>query len=69
MGYYLSPDTAPWLTALATSFDLFTAWMLVLLVIGCSVVARVSRGAAAVAVVGWWVLILVVKVGAAAVQG
>jgi hypothetical protein len=69
LGYYLSPDSAPWLMALATSFDLFTAWMLVLLVMGCSVVARVSRAAAATAVVGWWVLILVVKVGAAALQG
>jgi hypothetical protein len=68
-GYYLAPDSAPWLMALASSFDLFTAWMLVLLVMGCSIVARVSRGAAATAVVGWWVLILVVKVGAAALQG
>jgi hypothetical protein len=69
LGYYMSPDTAPWLMVLATSFDLFTAWMLVLLVMGCSVVGRVSRGAAGVAVMGWWVLILVVKVGAAALQG
>jgi len=67
-GYYLAPDTAPWLMALASSFDLFTLWMLALLVIGCSVVAKVSRTSASVAVVGWWVLILIVKVGAAAFQ-
>jgi hypothetical protein len=68
-GYYLAPDTAPWLMALASSFDLFTLWMLALLVIGCSVVAKVSRTSATVAVVGWWVLIMIVKVGAAAFQG
>jgi hypothetical protein len=42
--------------------------MLTLLVIGCSIVAKVSRASAGVAVVGWWVLILIVKVGAAAFQ-
>jgi len=68
IGYYLAPDTAPWLMALASSVDLFTLWMLALLVIGCSVVAEVSRLSASVAVVGWWVLILIGKVGAAAFQ-
>jgi hypothetical protein len=68
-GYYLAPDTWKWIQAIATSFDIFTIWMLVLLVIGCSIVARVSRGMAATAVVGWWVLLLIVKVGAAALQG
>jgi hypothetical protein len=67
-GYYLSPDSAPWLMALASSFDLFTLWMLALLVIGCSVVARVSRMSAGIAVVGWWVLIVILKVGGAALQ-
>jgi hypothetical protein len=69
LGYYFPPDSAPWLMALATAFDLFTVWMLSLLVIGSSVVAKVSRMSAAIAVVGWWVLILVVKVAAAALQG
>ena len=68
-GYYLSPDTAPWLMALATSLDLFTLWMLALLVIGCATVAKVSRMSAGIAVVGWWVLVLILKVGAAALQG
>ncbi|HEY0785369.1 MAG TPA: YIP1 family protein [Acidobacteriaceae bacterium] len=68
LGYYLSQDTAPWITAIASSFDVFGLWMLVLLVLGCSIVARVSRASAAIAVVGWWVLMLVLKVGAAALQ-
>ena len=66
-GFYLS-DAAPWVTALATSFDVFTLWMLVLLVIGCSIVARVSRTSAAIAVFGWWVLLLIFKVGSTALQ-
>ncbi len=69
LGYYLSPDTAKWLIALATSLDLFTLWVLVLLVLGCSIVAKVSRASAAVAVLGWWVLFVLIKVGAAALQG
>lgn len=68
LGYYLAPDSAPWMMAIATAFDLFTFWMLALLVIGCAIVARVSRASAAVAVIGWWVLIVIVKVGAAALQ-
>ncbi len=68
LGYYLPLDVQPWLMALATSLDLFTVWMLALLVLGCSLVARVSRTAAAMAVLGWWVLIVLVKVGAAAVS-
>ena len=68
LGYYLAPDTAPWLMAVATSIDLFTLWMLALLVLGCSIVARVSRASAAVAVVGWWLLIVVLKVGGATLQ-
>ncbi len=68
LGYYLSPDSAKWLLALASSFDLFTLWVLVLLVLGCSIVARVSRSSAAIAVAGWWLLIVIIKVGAAALQ-
>ncbi len=67
-GYYLAPETAPWIMALASAIDVFTLWMLALLVLGCSIVARVSRASAAVAVLGWWVLIVIVKVGAASMQ-
>jgi hypothetical protein len=37
-----------------------------LLVIGTSIVAKVSRGKAAAVVIGWWVLIMIVSVGATA---
>jgi hypothetical protein len=47
-------------------FDVIGIWNLVLLVIGTSIVAKVSRGKAAAVVVGWWVLIFIVSVVSAA---
>jgi hypothetical protein len=69
LGYYLSPESPKWLMALGTSIDVFTIWTVVLLVIGCAIVAKVKRGSAAVAVVGWWLLITIISVGVAAFQG
>ena len=66
LGYYLASDSPKWLLAFASSLDIFVLWQIALLVIGCAILARVSRGMAAVAVVGWWALIVVVKVAAAA---
>ena len=60
-GYYM-PDAAPWLKAALGFFDVIGLWVLFLLVIGTAIVAKVSKGKAAAAVVGWWVLILVISV-------
>jgi hypothetical protein len=68
IGYYL-PDAAPWLKAILTSFDIIGIWSLILLVIGTSVVAKVSHGKAAAVVIGWWVLILVISAASAAAFG
>ena len=69
LGYYLATDSPKWLLALASSLDIFTLWQIALLVIGCAILARISRGMAAVAVVGWWVLLVVLKVAGAAFSG
>ncbi len=63
LGYYLSLDTPAWLTALATHLGIFTLWLLILLSLGSAIVARVKRSQAAVAVVGWWILLVLVTVG------
>ena len=63
LGYYLSLDTPAWLTALATHLDIFTLWLLILLSLGSAIVARIKRSQAAVAVVGWWILLVLVTVG------
>jgi len=68
LGYFLSVETPKWLMNLATSIDVLTLWTVVLLVIGSAIVAKVKRGTAAVAVVGWWVLLTLVGAGFAALQ-
>jgi hypothetical protein len=65
LAYYM-PDATPWLKTALSFFDVIGLWNLLLLVIGTAVVAKVSRGKAAAVVVGWWVLILIVSVGATA---
>ncbi len=69
IGYYLSLDTPRWLMALGTSIDVVTIWTLILLTIGCSILGKVSRGKAAGAVWGWWVLFVLFRVIGAAIGG
>jgi hypothetical protein len=68
LGYYLPTDLPQWLIAFGTSLDILTIWVLVLLTIGCAIVARTKLASTAIAVVGWWVLITLVKVGVAAIS-
>lgn len=67
IGYYLGSDSPHWLKSLMGSFDLLMFWFLWLLIIGTAIVAKVKRGTAALIVLGWWVLILIVKTGFAAI--
>ena len=66
IGYFLSSDAPKWLMAFCTQLDIFAIWALVLATIGVAIVAKVSRGKAAVAVVGWWLVLVLVGVGFAA---
>jgi hypothetical protein len=67
VGYYLPTDWPQWLIAFGTSIDVLTIWVLILVIIGCAIVARTKLAATATAVVGWWVLLTLVKVGMAAI--
>ena len=67
VGYYLPLDAPQWLVALASSFDVLTIWVLILLTIGCAIVGKTKRSTAAVAVWGWWFVITLVKVVMAAI--
>lgn len=69
IGYYLPQDMPKALLSLATSIDITTIWTLILLTIGCSIVGKISRGKAAGAVWGWWVLIVLVRMGVSAIGG
>jgi hypothetical protein len=68
VGYYLPTDWPQWLIAFGTSIDVLTIWVLILVIIGCAIVARTKLAATATAVVGWWVLITLAKVGIAAIS-
>jgi hypothetical protein len=67
IGYFLPTDSPKWLIAFGTAIDVLTIWVLILLTIGCATVARIKRSTAAAAVIGWWFLITLLKVGAAAI--
>ena len=62
---YFMQDAAPWLKTLLSFFDVIGLWVLVLLIIGTAIVAKVPRGKAAMVVVGWWLVGLIVSVAIA----
>jgi Yip1 domain len=66
LGYFLPPETSKPLLALATSIDVTTIWTLVLCSIGISIVAGVKRSSGYIAVFGWWLVLTLMGVGAAA---
>src|ERR1035437_8607062 len=60
IGYYF-PDAWPWLRSLLSFADVIGIWVLVLLIIGGAIVAKVKVGQAAAVVVGWWLLVVLVS--------
>lgn len=68
IGWYLSSDVPLWLRTAMSSIDIFTIWVVLLLIVGCATVTRVKRSSAAFIVVGWWVLIILGSTAAAAIQ-
>lgn len=67
---FLAPeDASAVVTTLLSSVDLFAIWSVVLLVIGYSVVARISKGAAGGLVLVAWLLWIGIKVGLGAAFG
>jgi hypothetical protein len=69
IGYYLSTDLPLWLRTFCAHLDIFEIWWVVLSVIGVSLVARITKGKAAVAVVGWWIMLILLHTAVAAAQG
>jgi hypothetical protein len=65
--YLLGSGTPRAVMAILTWFDVFYIWQFILLAIGCSVAAKVSRGKAAAVVVGWVVIFIVITGGIAAI--
>jgi hypothetical protein len=69
LGFLVDRQTSPSVHAILQSIDLFSLWTLVLLVIGFSTAARVSRGAAAGVIGAFWGLFVLGKAGFAAIFG
>ena len=65
-GYYMGIDTSRAIVALASSVDVFSIWIIVLMGIGFSCVSKVKRGTAIGVVAGWYILITLVGAGFAA---
>lgn len=67
LGAFLDPvDTNKALYALASSLDIITLWILVLMGMGVATVARVKRSYGYLAVFGWWAIFVLIGVGWAA---
>jgi hypothetical protein len=71
LGAFLSTQTSPkWLIGLASSFDLFTIWVMLLMALGFSVVAkRLSFAKSLTLVLIPWALYVLIKVGVAGITG
>lgn len=70
LGAFLSPtDTGPALYSLASSLDLITIWCLVVMGMGLATVAGVKRSSGYISVFAWWVLVVLLGVGSAALMG
>ncbi|GLQ87926.1 YIP1 family protein [Dyella flagellata] len=68
VGYYLSPSAPEWLMSVGTALDVLHIWSLILVSIGLSVVANISRASGFIAVFGWAVLIVLGKLAYAALS-
>jgi hypothetical protein len=67
---FLSPiDTNHAVYALLKWLDVITIWNLILMGMGIATVAGVKKGSGYIAVFGWWILIVILSVGFAAVMG
>lgn len=69
LGAFAPEDASSAVVALLSSVDVFSIWVLALLVIGFGAVAKVSKGAAAAGVIGLWVVYVLGKVGLSALGG
>jgi hypothetical protein len=68
VGYYLA-DSAHWMRTAGTFIDLFGFWSMALSIIGLACISGKSKGQAAIVVVGWWLVLVLVATGFTAAIG
>ena len=67
LGFYLGAETPKWLMTLAGAIDVVWIWAYILVGIGLAIVAKTKKSSGLIAVFGWVVLILLVRVVIAAI--
>lgn len=67
-GYFINPKLHPIEAAFLGSFDVFTIWVLILLIIGFAAMSRFSRAKAAAIMLSLFAIKLLFAVGAGAMQ-
>jgi hypothetical protein len=65
-GYFIGPDGSAVLRALLTPLDVLNIWTLVLTAIGIACISKVKRGTAFAIVFGWFAVVVLARVGLAA---
>ena len=65
LGYYLT-DASPWLRALLARLDIIQLWTVGLVIYGMSIISRKTIAQSATVVLGWWLVVTIFSVGAAA---
>lgn len=68
LGYFLT-DAPNWLKTFGSFFDIFSIWSIILMIIGTAIVARKTKGQAAMVILGWWAVCILVFTGIAAATG
>jgi hypothetical protein len=67
--FLVDMKTQPMAFALLSSLDLFTIWVLVLLIIGFAYVGRISKAKSAAVIISLWAVTILFKLIPAALQG
>jgi len=67
LGFLIDPLQHKVLYALGTSIDIVNFWILALVAIGFTYVCKVKKGTSFAIVFGWWVVVTLIGVGAAAI--
>jgi len=66
LGYYLT-DSPHWMQTAGQFFDILGFWSLALLILGMAIIARKKISQSATVIIGWWLLILIIVTGFAAI--
>ena len=66
---FAGEDVSPVTNAFLSSIDFFSIWVVILLAVGFSIVAKVSRVQAGVVALIYWVVWIAIKLGFAALSG